>query len=158
MCPHLGQRTLLLCALKVNCFAIMGIARQTGTNWHEWAWQRPLCRWRRSGRQLSMCPCLWIMCSTFSKAQGQKMSDRQQHWLSTQARTDHQRPQPLYTKTYPTPLRLNRTHMQYTLEPHRTQPSTKQTNSTYTHTPQVSACCQAVCILLRPKARFCTQQ
>lgn len=72
MCPPLGQRTPLLCALKVNCPAVMGIGRQTGTNWHEWAWQRPLCGWSRGGRLLSVCPCRWIMCSTFSKAHRQK--------------------------------------------------------------------------------------
>lgn len=72
MHPHLGQRTLLLCVLKVNCPAVMGIGRQSGINWHEWAWLQALCGWRRGRRLLSMCPCRWIMCSTFSKAHKQK--------------------------------------------------------------------------------------
>lgn len=72
MHPHLGQRSLPLCVLKVNCTAVMGIGRQSGTNWHEWAWLQALCGWRRDRRLLSMCPCRRIMCSTFSKAHRQK--------------------------------------------------------------------------------------
>lgn len=72
MHPHLGQRTLLLCVLKVNCPAVMGIGRQSGINWHEWAWLQALCGWRTGRRLLSVCPCRWIMCSTFSKAHKQK--------------------------------------------------------------------------------------
>lgn len=79
MCPHLGHGAARLCSLKVNCPAVMGKGGQTGTNWHEWARQRALCGWRRGERLLSMCPCLWIMCSTFSKGTRTKMSDRQQH-------------------------------------------------------------------------------
>lgn len=75
----------------------------------------------------------------------------------------------LHKHTHATPLRLNRTRVQYTPELHRTQPSSKQTHSTARHTqytthtqsqraPQVSACCPAVCLLMGLKAAWRTQQ
>lgn len=63
-----------------------------------------------------------------------KMSDRQQQWMSMQTHTNHQRPLLLYTNTCATPLRLNRTHMQYTPELYRTAPSSEQINSIARHT------------------------
>lgn len=92
--------------------AVMDTDRQTGTNWHEWAWQQAFCGWRRGERLLSMCPCLWIMRSTFSKAHGQKC----QSGSATAWAHIHQSPL-LYTNTHPTLLRLNRTHVQRTPEP-----------------------------------------
>lgn len=143
--PHLGHGTLLLCVLKVSCPAVMGIGRQTGTNWHEWPWRWALCAWRRGVWLLGMCPCRWIMCSTFSEDKNVTQAAA----LVEQHADTHRSSKASAALHPPPPPRLDRTqaHTLYTPQLYRTQPSSKQTNSTTAHTHTHNTHATGVCML-----------
>lgn len=159
MWPRLGHGTLLSRALKVNCPAVMGIGRQTGTNWHEWPWRWALCAWRRGVWLLGMCPCRWIMCSTFSEDKNvtqaaalvEQHADTHRSSKASAALHKHTSYPPRDSTGHKRTHGTHRSYTELSRHPNKQIPQ-PHTHTHITHTPQVSACCPAVS---SPEARSC---